>query len=184
MNKLPLLIGIGTKKGSGKDTLAQFMYSAIKEHCVIIHFADALKQEVAEACQVPIQCIEENKPVFRPILQWWGTEFKRRFFKDDNYWIEALHRKFLLYRVKPKIAIIPDVRFPNEFNFVKENNGILIKVCREQSYKDNHDSETALDNYTGWDHVIDNNGNLFELEDKARLLASIATETARQSSPD
>lgn len=66
--------------------------------------------------------------------------------------------------------IITDVRMPNEVQAIKDRGGILIKVDKETEYEDNHISETALDDYDGWDYVIDNNGTLEELIDKVEEL--------------
>ena len=66
--------------------------------------------------------------------------------------------------------IITDVRYKNEAEAIKSLGGILIKVDRETGYKDNHISETALDDYQDWDYVIDNNGTLEELIDKVKEL--------------
>ena len=81
--------------------------------------------------------------------------------------------------------IITDTRFPNEVNAIKDRNGILIRINRDwrlsavtdlenggtandfiddQLNKINeHPSETALDDYKDWNHVIDNNGSLEDL---------------------
>ena len=52
--------------------------------------------------------------------------------------------------------IITDMRKPNEYNKVKEYNGKCIKVIKTgQISTDNHISETALDNETEWDYIIE-----------------------------
>lgn len=66
--------------------------------------------------------------------------------------------------------IISDVRFPNEAKAIKDRGGILIRVNRESSSSSIHESEIALDNYTDWDYVIDNNGTIEELTEKVRQI--------------
>lgn len=62
--------------------------------------------------------------------------------------------------------IIPDVRMPNEAQAIKERGGILIRVNRKTKSFDTHISEVALDDYEGFDYIIDNNGTIEELIDK------------------
>lgn len=171
--KYPLYVGIGCKKGSGKTTFAQLLASYLKCTSIIPHFADALKAETAKACGVTIETIEKDKAIFRPLLQWWGTEFRKGYGKNENYWIDKLEREadFLATSTGAKIIIVPDVRFPSEANFIKKKGGLLIKVTRFP-YADSHISETALDDFKGWDIHVDNRGTLKELKDKAKLIAS------------
>ncbi len=64
--------------------------------------------------------------------------------------------------------IITDMRFPNEAQAVKERGGILLRIRRDTAgILSNHPSETALDDYTGWDAVINNDGTLEELYQQA-----------------
>lgn len=164
-----LIIGIGYKKNSGKDTLAECIVKEIQD-AFILHFADLLKEEVAEACDVTIEEINANKDIFRPILQWWGTEFRRKYQDNDNYWIGATE-DFLRgpFCSDPKVIIIPDTRFHNEADWIKSKGGKLIKIVRSGFMSsDNHSSETALEFYDKWDMVVTNNGTKEELLQVAR----------------
>jgi hypothetical protein len=62
--------------------------------------------------------------------------------------------------------LITDTRFPNELEAAKTHNGITIKIVRESgnTIGTTHASETALDDYTKWDYVVDNNGSLEDLK--------------------
>ena len=90
--------------------------------------------------------------------------------------------------------VITDVRFPNEVDAIKANDGIVIRVNRkffthtladgskvtvERGFLTGHEdelfgkespSETALDDFQDWDYVIDNDGTLEELEEKVRQI--------------
>lgn len=60
--------------------------------------------------------------------------------------------------------LITDVRFPNEGEAIKKRNGILIRVERYMLTKiDQHPSETALDNYDGFNYIIQNDGTIQDL---------------------
>lgn len=103
-----------------------------------------MKDEVALATGVKTSFIEEEKDNFRTILQWWGTDFRRKYNGDD-YWI----KKFLdkVTRSDADVIVVTDVRFPNEADTIRQVGGKLIRVNRIQDKKDLHPSEIALDNY-------------------------------------
>ena len=77
--------------------------------------------------------------------------------------------------------IITDVRFPNEAKAIKDKGGIVIRVNRTYYTEDKkyiigydpfetHPSETALDDYDGFDYVIENDGTVQDLIDKVKSL--------------
>jgi len=104
----------------------------------------------------------------REILQFVGTDLFRHQM-DPNIWVQSVYRK--KYR-EDDIVVVADCRFPNEAEFARKQ-GILICVERETGLaSDNHKSETALDGYDGYHHIIDNNGSFEELR---RALAAILT---------
>lgn len=101
----------------------------------------------------------------RELLQWWGTEFRRNV--DQDYWVNKV--KARLAEEKPEIALITDVRFPNEIAFIEEY-GETIKVVRPGITAVNeHVSEKALDHLpdSSWSAVIVNDGSLEDLKRKA-----------------
>jgi hypothetical protein len=163
-----MLIGVGYKKQSGKDTLVKIINSTFP-HAKIkrVAFADALKKEFWEIylkpLGMPIEQIEDEaiKPRLRQGLQFHG-QFKRTFC-DLDYWIHRAHEQM---QDENTIYIITDVRHINEADFVKNNGGLLIKVQRETGSNDQHPSEIELDSYNEWDYVIDNNGTYEEYEEK------------------
>lgn len=83
----------------------------------------------------------------RTLLQWWGTDYRRH--QDPYYWVKRLARR--VQDEQPKVAVITDVRFPNEFFWVESLGGITVKVSRHgytNPEADKHESEHALDNFT------------------------------------
>ena len=161
------VIGISGKKQSGKDTVAA-MLSLMYPGCVKYYFAGELKKEVARACGVTTEYIDQHKPNFRLILQGWGTDFRRNVYGDD-YWLkkmdialESLHTfKYLL---------IPDVRFKNEYEWVKGHGGVMIRLERPSSAIDTHPSETELDSQKEWDYVLDNSGTPEQLLEQVKQI--------------
>jgi dephospho-CoA kinase len=101
----------------------------------------------------------------RNLLQELGTDVCRQI--HPSAWINAL---FVDYTSKKHDKwVISDVRFPDEAQAIKNRGGIVIKVNRDVS-DDQHKSEKALDGYTDWDYVIDNNGTIEGLIDQVETM--------------
>ena len=99
----------------------------------------------------------------RLLMQLIGTEVGRQV--HENIWINAL---FSNYNENSK-WIIPDTRFDNEAQAIKDRGGIIIKVQRDVDTTDTHASEKGVsDKYV--DIVIDNNGSMEELIEKVKTI--------------
>lgn len=180
------LFGITGRKRSGKDTLGKHLVQ--KHNFIRIAFADALK----DACihifgfsreQVYGDDLKEVVDDYwgyspREILQKVGTElFRESLSKEDvlpiigkNIWVRTVERKILnLAQQGYRRFVITDIRFPNEFAFLRESqfNSKTIKVTR-QSVIDNtdlsklHSSEAEIDGFE-CDFEICNDGTIGEL---------------------
>jgi hypothetical protein len=109
--------------------------------------------------------LEENPEVnaqypfgkHRTLYQWWGTEYRRSI--DSEYWVRQLAQRIELE--KPQIALIDDMRFPNEFDFVSQY-GETVLVDRQGLPESTHASETALAGKSpeDWSLILDNSGTL------------------------
>ena len=132
-----------------------------------------------------------SRITYREMLQYLGTDLLRNQL-HENVWVNALMSKYkpiqyyqgksvdnkgiydvseadeLLAEIRPFYPnwIITDVRFPNEAQAIKDRNGIIIKIQRNQdefeSMKVKHISENVLDTYK-FDYIIDNNGTINDL---------------------
>jgi hypothetical protein len=99
--------------------------------------------------------LHESGPMTaRELLQFFGTNVMRKMYAP--VWVNATVNK--IKQEGSLRSIISDVRFPDEADAIKKAGGKLIKLTRSVS-KDTHASETALDNYTNFDYVIDNSGD-------------------------
>ena len=80
---------------------------------------------------VPEEMAKPRSPRF--ILQFWGTEYRRKgapglYVGDDSYWLNRVKDAM---EAKPgQSFVITDVRFLNEFNFVRQYGGQLMRVRR------------------------------------------------------
>lgn len=126
------IIAIAGNARSGKDTLADNMvdiFSSLKIKSEKYSFAKALKQECNAFTKktLGISAFTEDskeKEIIRPLLVTWGTHVRRKL--DPDVWVKSVDKKLS----GNKISIISDVRFENEYEWVRENKGMLIFVDR------------------------------------------------------
>ena len=123
----------------------------------------------------------------REFLQFYGTEAHRDVF-GSNFWVDVVlppavemdgynrwWDSFLDIDGEPaNVAVITDVRFPNEAERIQELGGDIWKVERDGSGAGDHASEQELDGEL-IDVVIDNNGSLDELAESVDVLMEIVT---------
>ena len=155
-----LKIAFGGVMGSGKDTCVDYLCTKYPEH-TRISFAGALYDILSYAQE---KCgFEKNKA--RKFLQFIGTEWARNI--DENVWINIVLGKDI-----KGVGLLSDIRFPNEFNALKNNDWICIKVTRDNIDKnrvgngDNtHSSELSINDIKDeeWDFIINNNSTLEDL---------------------
>lgn len=107
----------------------------------------------------------------REIMQLVGTEIFRNYF-DPEIWIKTTFRD--IEKDSPKIALISDVRFPEEVDATIHNGGHIIRLLRNTCINDPHPSEISLDNYdfASWGErvcIIDNRDMSIEEKDNIAL---------------
>jgi hypothetical protein len=185
------IISISGKIGSGKDTIADIIMQYTPYHrWQVKKFAGKLKDIAEILTGVPKINFEDQEfkqqdmgpewgMTYRDLLQKLGTEAMRSGL-HKNVWVNALFADYQFNIEEDEQIpywIITDSRFPNELAAVKEHNGIAIKVIRDSgnTIGTTHTSETALDDYTDWDYVINNNGTLEEL--KTQVLSILEKES-------
>jgi hypothetical protein len=173
-----MIIGISGKLGSGKDTVANTI-KKIDPTFQTKAYAYKLKQIVSILTSCPIEhtMSQEGKNSYVPefdmtigqMLQKLGTNVMREGF-NENVWINALMIE--LNKIEGNY-IVTDCRFKNEAEAIKKAGGILIRVERPvnpiaaNSNRDlTHPSETDLDDYAGFDHIILNDSDLQGLNNK------------------
>lgn len=116
-------IGLCGYMRSGKSTVADYLED--RHGYRRLGFAVALKEEVARGvgCSVDELNEEPLHSQVRPVLQVWGTEFRRR--QDPEYWVKRAAIKIDL--TKPPI-VFDDVRFLNEIEMLRAREFLIIKV--------------------------------------------------------
>jgi hypothetical protein len=168
------LIAISGKLGTGKTTLE----TLIAKHRTTkqIAFADGLKESyMAIFPGGASPYTTEGKATIIPELGISVGKFLQDFGEagrqyNPSLWLYSVGRKVAVY--SKTLYIVTDCRFPNEVAYVQKLGGKVIRLERDNvdpaalAGRDHaHVSETALDNFDGFDLVIQNNGTLAELED-------------------
>ena len=128
----------------------------------------------------------------RLLLQLLGTQCGREIIHPE-IWINALFADYKVIdgrtfqdpddsNINYPNWLISDVRFPNEVDAIKQRDGKVIRVNRinhkqyvEYEGKmveafDVHPSETSLDNYDGFDYVIEATGTAADLIPKVKAI--------------
>ncbi len=161
-------------------------------------FADALKELCTGLFDIPYECVWgtddqknrvmehllwENMPgnakkrskketgfpsegpmTARQFMQYFGTEVMRKMY--GNIWVSNVMKR--IARDGSELAVIADLRFPNECEAILNAGGTVIRLTRDIMH-DTHESELALDegNYdqTRFTHIIDNAPASYSIED-------------------
>ena len=167
-----MIIGLSGYARSGKDTVAELL--CLNYAFKRVAFADPIREailtlnpKIDSITHVSHRVedygweVAKQEPEIRRLLQVMGTEVGRKMF-GENIWIDMAFKQAEQYQQ----VVIPDVRFPNEADAIKELGGIIWRINRHGLNGINeHRSEHAMDSYMV-DHVIYNDGSLDELSDE------------------
>jgi len=132
------IIAIAGNATCGKDTLFRALRHELQSHdpwssggrVERIAFADALKDEVDDFLKRTIGISAwttnpDEKKLIRKFLIFWGTEFRRE--QDDMHWVKLSAEKMCDPNT---IYIVTDLRYENEYNWIKEREGTVIYLDR------------------------------------------------------
>lgn len=181
------LIGLVGYAQHGKDSVGNVLVT--KMGYERFAFAEALRRSVVvldpivdfEPTLGPVrysQLLEQvgyeeakKRPEVRRLLQVMGTEVVRDII-GPNSWVNALDISRILQSDNPD-HVITDVRFPNEFNYVKENRGTIVAVNRvgfDNGIAKDHPSEAHIAQLMAdADLTIYNTGTLADLREEVLL---------------
>ena len=92
----------------------------------------------------------KNIVTAREFLQYLGTLMRSM---NLDCWVNSTMRR--IQREQPLLAIIADIRYPNEVDGIHSLGGKVIRFTRSP-HEDAHDSESQLNDYEGFDDICDN----------------------------
>lgn len=110
---------------------------------------------------IPLSNKKSGSPTVREFLEHFGTKIIRKI-KNDAWSRFSLNK---IITEGSEIAIVPDVRFPNEVDAIKDEGGIVIRLTRDV-FNSDAEAEKALDkevfDWNKFDLVIDNQNMALE----------------------
>lgn len=162
------VICISGKAQHGKDTSAKFLKDILEKNgqrVLITHYGDLVKYIATTF----FGWNGVKDEAGRTILQTVGTERVRN--KVPNYWVKFVSDILYLFPDEWDYVLIPDCRFPNEVDYLREHglNVTHVRVRRDNfdngltDEQKNHPSETSLDDVKP-DYIFVNDGTLEDLE--------------------
>lgn len=175
------IISLGHRKRTGKDTLAQFIVTALRTQSKGLRikkagFADELKRITHHLFRWAglkdgeyYEMHPEEREIVLPAIKmtprqlWLGIGNRMRDVYND-IWLD-----FLLKDPDCDVLIIKDMRFPAEFNRIHEMGGKCIKVVNSRIPDTDDEADIALAHVpdTVWDRLVYNNGTKHELHHQA-----------------
>ena len=182
-----MVISFRGKLKAGKSTLRSLVKEELTKRgypVKNVSYAEALKVEVYDLYRTlggtnpdpgtewrskdeMVAFVNEHKDFFRPLLQWYGTEFRRG--QDDLYWVKRLD-----YQIDDDVInMVDDCRFPNEYEALEKHPDFIDVFIERPGFEgDGHASETSLGIYKDT-VVIKNDGTLDGLGAAASLIVDI-----------
>jgi len=176
-------IGIGGKKESGKTTVANYYQFEFKFQ--EMGFSDPLNDVLTVLNPfVMIQASGHDMlryaevvgsrgftkakeiPEVRRLLQYIGTEVGRQMFHED-FWVDIVAERVSRLTDEGHNVALTGVRYKNEIDMVRRLGGSTLYITRPGiSEISEHASENSL-TADDFEHVIDNDKGIAELENKA-----------------
>lgn len=177
-----MIIGITGRKGSGKDTVANYL---VENHGYTRYgFADPLKKGIQQMFGfTDAQMWGDDKEMIDPfwgvsgreVLQKFGTEVMQfelgnvlPALKDvgRSFWVKRFEQWYNTHNELDLVhnVVTADTRFLHESEKIREMGGMVLKVIRGTTLNEfsDHPSEVEMSKIVP-DYVIDNTGTLEDL---------------------
>ncbi len=93
----------------------------------------------------------------RALMEYFGTDIIRRMY--PSAWAKALGKMIVDYNAA--YSIVSDVRFRDEVDELHRIGGKVIRLtrCSEEAKTNTHKSNTELDDFDGFDYILDNSND-------------------------
>lgn len=140
-----LIIGIAGKFCSGKTTLCEMLKNEFQNQIIIINFADKVKAVAEDLFGMTIKD--------RSLLQKIGAKMREI---DEDVWVKYVINQC----TEDKIYLIGDVRYPNEVDIIKQNNGVTFYIERNRDlrlieYQKLYNKQPSLEQETHSSELLD-----------------------------
>lgn len=168
-HRLPRVVALTGKAGSGKSTVADYLIS--RHGYVRVKFAGPLKdmmraiglndnQIEGDQKETPTRLLQGKTP--RYAMQTIGTEWGRQTI-GENFWTFLWEDAALKILDAGGRVVVDDCRFDNESETVREIGGLVIEIWGRGGISGNHSSEAGCDA----DVVLRNDGTISDLHRRA-----------------
>lgn len=175
------------KQRAGKDTAAEFLAKVYGG--TIYKFADPLYEmmhSIYEIAGLP----HGSNTKDRTLLQLLGTDWGRKTI-DPDIWMNIMDRRLtdqsrihdtmkehsIFQDYNEDNIFITDARFSNEIELLKKHGFKIYYIDATEENRISrgavnltHASETALDNYSSYDYIIDNNDKIQKFYGKVEII--------------
>ena len=179
--KLPRTIVLGHQAMCGKGTVASYLTA--KYGYVQLNFATRLRETAVLVTGLPMRRFVEDKRLSNPewsnktgaqILQDIGSGMRNALDKD--VWAKVVAGFVARSDMSVKF-VVEDCRYPNEVQALQATRDVVFwRICRPDELRGDigrpkdHESETALSGYDGWDATLWNDGTIADLQLKVERL--------------
>lgn len=175
------IIAISGKAGAGKDTTAGFLKEYLEtqtdKRVLVTHYGDLVKY----VCKTFFNWDGNKDEYGRSLLQKVGTD-KVRAVKPE-FWTDFVIDILKAFPDEWDVVIIPDVRFPNELERLREVGDVThLRIVSDINHANlteeqkRHPSETALDNVMPDFYLSNNYEALQEYRAKVMYFAEFHPE--------
>lgn len=153
------VIGVAGFARAGKDTFVAIAIDILKANGYKpfrVAFADKLKEETEAMLQLhgfsaTVRTDDTKaKTLIRPLLVWWGCQ-RRNESPEGLYWVNEVDKQLSDEAAKNDdniIALVSDVRFPNEAKWVQEKwegNVIHMKRWKKEYRRGGQDGSDTIE---------------------------------------
>jgi hypothetical protein len=157
------VVGISGKAGSGKDFVGREVFRPAGYSQWAL--AWPMKAQLIGQTEFTYHDVFHDKPpIVRHALQVIGTErgwhvYGREYWlKQADAWLRTMEENLGITKF-----YFTDIRFPHEVEWLRKRGGKLVRLLHANrryplagTDAANHSSETALDDWTDWDCVLEN----------------------------
>ncbi len=177
-----MIVGFGHRARVGKDTAGNWLIDQGWER---LAFADLVRQVLYTMDPVVDPVSTEYYFCLKNMVDTMGWEMTKkntevrtllqklghglREILDPGVWCRPVVKKAELLDEGGTDVVITDVRYMNEIEAIWRAGGRVYRIDRAVA-RIKHPGEEQLDEFQGWDGIIDNNGSIEDLNGQVRTL--------------
>lgn len=174
-----ILVSLTGEAESGKDTFYGLLSAELYLHYVQVYsiaFATKMKESLSMITCIPLEHfyrakndkIDKYNMTIRELMQRY-SDVTKELLGEDLYIKCAEHELNSIKEYKDTVVIFTDSRHKAELNWLNSKGAIMVRINDSRVKKMNHRSETEMDEFNKWDWIIENDGTISDLREKAKI---------------